>query len=78
MFYWQASKRSDQKLQGRNDGNVKVILSSTIIPIAQHSITTRQIQAGDYVVVRIDNANSQTLQGVPLYHSSITEHLLSE
>lgn len=73
-----ASKRSDQKLQGRNDGNVKVILPSAIIPIAQNSIATRQIQTGDYIIVQIDNANSQTLQGVPLYHSSITEHLLSE
>ncbi|XP_071561360.1 CDK5RAP1-like protein [Temnothorax nylanderi] len=72
------SKRSDQKLQGRNDGNVIVILPSAAIPIAQHSITTRQIQAGDYVVVRIDNANSLTLQAVPLYHSSITEYLLSK
>ncbi|XP_012524046.2 CDK5RAP1-like protein [Monomorium pharaonis] len=72
------SKRSDQKLQSRNDGNVRVILPSAAIPIAQHSITTRRIQAGDYVVVRIDNANSQSLQGIPLYHSSITEHLLNK
>jgi len=71
------SKRSDQKLQSRNDGNVKVILPSAAIPI-QHSVTTREIRIGDYVVVRIDNANSQTLQGVPLYHSSITEYSLNQ
>lgn len=78
VFYWQVSKKSDQKLQGRNDGNVRVILPPAVIPIAQNSVTTRQIQAGDYVVVQIDKANSQTLQGVPLYHSSITEHSLSK
>lgn len=72
------SKRSNEKLQGRNDGNVKVIIPSMAIPIAQHSITTRKIQAGDYVVVQIDNANSQTLQGIPLYHSSITEQSLNK
>lgn len=72
------SKRSDQKLRGRNDGNVRVILPSAPIPIAEHSVTTREIQVGDYIVVRIDNANSQTLQGVPLYHTSIAEHSLNK
>jgi len=72
------SKRSNQKLQSRNDGNVKVILPSAAVPIVQHSITTKEIQIGDYVVVRIDNANSQTLQGIPLYHSSVTEHSLNQ
>ncbi|KAL6260100.1 hypothetical protein P5V15_007639 [Pogonomyrmex californicus] len=72
-----ASKRTDQKLQGRNDGNVRVILPSTIIPINQHSTATKEIQAGDYIVVRIDDANSQTLRGTPLYHSSITDYSLN-
>ncbi|XP_011633810.1 CDK5RAP1-like protein [Pogonomyrmex barbatus] len=72
-----ASKRTDQKLQGRNDGNIRVILPSTIIPINQHSTVTKEIQAGDYIVVRIDDANSQTLRGTPLYHSSITDYSLN-
>ncbi|XP_011875974.1 PREDICTED: CDK5RAP1-like protein isoform X2 [Vollenhovia emeryi] len=73
-----ASRRSDKKFQARNDGNTKVLLPSTVIPVARHSNATREIQTGDYVIVQIVNANSQTLQAVPLYHSSITEHLSSK
>lgn len=29
---------------------------------------------GDYVVVQINNASSQVLKGIPLYHSSITQY----
>lgn len=70
------SKRCNENLQGRNDGNVRVILPSTVTRINRHSATTRKIQPGDYVVVQIDNANSQTLQGIPLYCSSINEYSL--
>jgi len=73
----QMSKRSDENLQARNDGNVRVILPFVPVPINQHSDTTRKMQAGDYVVVRIDDANTQTLMGIPLYHSSITEYSLN-
>nr|XP_012227117.1 PREDICTED: CDK5RAP1-like protein [Linepithema humile] len=73
-----SSRRCDEKLQGRNDGNMRVILSSMVVPINQHSATTRQVQAGDYVVVRVDDANSQTLQGTPLCHSSIIEYSSNE
>lgn len=65
-------------LQGRNDGNVRVILPSTNIPINRHSGATRDIKAGDYVVVQINDANSQSLQGTPLYHSSIAEYSLEQ
>lgn len=70
------SKRCNENLQGRNDGNVRVILPSTVTRINRHSATTRKIQPGDYVVVQIDNANSQTLKGIPLYCSSINEYSL--
>ncbi|KAH0947657.1 hypothetical protein HN011_010951 [Eciton burchellii] len=68
------SKRTDENVQARNDGNVRVILPFVPVPINQHSDVTREMQAGDYVVVRIDDANTQTLIGIPLYHSSITEY----
>ncbi|KAL0104775.1 hypothetical protein PUN28_016425 [Cardiocondyla obscurior] len=72
------SKRSNHNLQSRNDGNIKVVLPSATVPIAQHSTATRQIQIGDYVVVQIINANFLTLRGIPLYHSSIAEHSLNK
>ncbi|XP_011255399.1 CDK5RAP1-like protein [Camponotus floridanus] len=72
------SKRRSEYLQGRNDGNVRVILLSTVTRINRHSATTRQIQPGDYIVARIDNANSQTLRGIPLYCSSIIDHSLDK
>lgn len=72
------SKKRSEYLQGRNDGNVRVILLSTVTRINRHSTTTRKIQTGDYIVVRIDNANSQTLRGTPLYCSSIIDHSLDK
>lgn len=69
-----ASKRTDENLQAKNDGNVRVILPSMEAPLDRHSDTTREIQPGDYVVARIDDANNQTLRATPLYHSSITRH----
>ncbi|CAK9816191.1 CDK5RAP1-like protein [Anthophora quadrimaculata] len=68
------SKRSNESLQGRNDGNTRVIIPSMPIPIEKCSNETRQIKSGDYVVVEIQDATSQSLRGTPLYHSSIREH----
>lgn len=47
------------------------------IPIGKHSRDEKPIKVGDYVVVKIENANSHTLMGKPLYHSSITEYASS-
>lgn len=74
IFSGQISKKSKENLQGRNDGNIRVIVPHVDIPIKQNSNTTRMAQAGDYVLVRIENSNSQVLQGIALYHSSITEY----
>ncbi|XP_011145175.1 CDK5RAP1-like protein [Harpegnathos saltator] len=68
------SRRTDRNLQGRNDGNVRILLPPAVIPVNRHSDSTREMRAGDYVVVQIDNANSQSLRAVPLYHSSISEY----
>lgn len=66
---FQPSKRSDQELFGRNDANIKVIVPSIEIPVAQGSnIITKGIKAGDLVMVKITNSNSQVLKGEPLYH----------
>ncbi|XP_003695241.2 CDK5RAP1-like protein [Apis florea] len=71
------SKRSHDSFQTKNDGNTRVIIPSMSIPIGKHSRDEKPIKVGDYVVVKIENANSHTLMGKPLYHSSITEYASS-
>ncbi|XP_076754805.1 CDK5RAP1-like protein [Xylocopa sonorina] len=71
------SKRSNDVLQARNDGNTRVLIPTMSIPIGKYSNEKRSIKNGDYVVVEIQDANSNSLKGVPLYHSSITEHASS-
>ncbi|KAL7289620.1 hypothetical protein TKK_0016475 [Trichogramma kaykai] len=65
------SKKGSHDLQGRNDGNIKVIIPNTSIPECKDSPSYRPIKNGDYVVVNINYANSQILKGIPMYHSSI-------
>ncbi|KAK2577475.1 hypothetical protein KPH14_003575 [Odynerus spinipes] len=67
------SRKCDEKLQGRNDNNVRVLLPCASVPINEYSTTVRKIEAGDYVVVKICKSNSLTLTGDPLYHSSISD-----
>ncbi|KAG9353319.1 hypothetical protein JZ751_017896 [Albula glossodonta] len=57
------SKRSAQDLCGRNDGNLKVIF-----PITH----TFSIRPGDYVLVKITSASSQSLRGHALCPSSLS------
>ncbi|XP_015606325.1 CDK5RAP1-like protein [Cephus cinctus] len=71
------SKRGNN-FQGRNDGNTKVIIPNGAIPENCHSVNSKSIMPGDYVVVQICNANSQLLTGIPLYHSSISEFTISD
>ncbi|CAI9738367.1 mitochondrial tRNA methylthiotransferase CDK5RAP1-like [Octopus vulgaris] len=65
------SKRSQLDLAGRNDGNTKVIVPQTKIPISEEAEPTRTIEVGDYIVVRITGASSQVLKGEPLYHTTL-------
>ncbi|XP_076162048.1 CDK5RAP1-like protein isoform X2 [Ptiloglossa arizonensis] len=67
------SKRSNEYFQGKNDGDIRVLIPTIGIPTDKYSDVKKPIQSGDYVVVEICNANMCTLTGVPLYHSSITE-----
>lgn len=71
------SKRSDEKFQTRNDGNTRVLIPSMTISTGKYSDDSRAIKIGDYVVVKIEDANSNSLMATPLYHSSITEYAFS-
>ncbi|XP_066558660.1 mitochondrial tRNA methylthiotransferase CDK5RAP1 [Amia ocellicauda] len=66
------SKRSAADLCGRNDGNVKVIFPRQDIPSAPCSPSTTAIRAGEYVLVEITAASSQSLRGVPLCHATVS------
>lgn len=66
------SKRSSSYLAGRNDANIKVIFPDDEIPDRDCSIVS-QMKPGDYIVVQINDASSQVLKGIPLYHTKLTE-----
>lgn len=66
------SKRSEDYLAGRNDGNIKVILPQTEIPVAENCTSRKFMKPGDYVSVKITDCNSQVLKGVPLHHTSLS------
>uniref|UniRef100_A0A6Q2Z0F4 CDK5 regulatory subunit associated protein 1 n=1 Tax=Esox lucius TaxID=8010 RepID=A0A6Q2Z0F4_ESOLU len=74
------SKRSDQDLYGRNDGNVKVIFPrregsghNTDMPT---DADAAPINPGDYVLVKITSANSQSLRGHALCHTSLRDRAI--
>lgn len=70
--HFQTSKRSDRDLYGRNDANIKVIIPSVEIPASfAEGSPTKEIQAGDLVMVRVTESNSQILKGQPLYHCDV-------
>lgn len=65
---------------GRNDANIKVIVPVDE-PIAENFTATssrntllRKILPGDFIVAQITESNSQVLKGLPLYHTTITQH----
>lgn len=63
-----ASKRApDSEVAGRNDYNTRVIFSK------QLADNKETVQVGDYVVVRIDSATSQSLKGTPLKRTTLKE-----
>ncbi|KAK3512680.1 hypothetical protein QTP70_022639 [Hemibagrus guttatus] len=65
------SKRSPEDLCGRNDGNVKVIFPRKDLPSDPTGTNTAPVKAGDYVLVKITSANSQSLRGHALSHTSL-------
>ncbi|XP_030633498.1 mitochondrial tRNA methylthiotransferase CDK5RAP1 [Chanos chanos] len=72
------SKRSAQELSGRNDGNVKVIFPRENIPVQPTQTRTAPVVPGDYVLVKITAANSQSLRGHALCHSSLSDTRIGE
>lgn len=65
------SKRSPEDLCGRNDGNVKVIFPKKDLPSDPTGANTAPVKAGDYVLVKITSANSQSQRGHALSHTSL-------
>ncbi|XP_028854521.1 mitochondrial tRNA methylthiotransferase CDK5RAP1 isoform X2 [Denticeps clupeoides] len=72
------SKRSGQELRGRNDGNVKVIFPKQEVPVQTSDKRTAPIKPGDYVLVKITSASSQSLRGLALRHTTLRNTHLSE
>ncbi|XP_062250877.1 CDK5 regulatory subunit-associated protein 1 [Platichthys flesus] len=65
------SKRSVEDLCGRTEGNVKVIFPKEDVAAQAAESTTAPINAGDYVLVKISSASSQSLKGRALSGSSL-------
>nr|XP_013805831.1 PREDICTED: CDK5 regulatory subunit-associated protein 1 [Apteryx mantelli mantelli] len=66
------SKRSASELCGRNDGNIKVIFPDAEIEDAADCKALVRAQPGDYVLVKVTSASSQTLKGVPLCRTTLS------
>ncbi|XP_054247864.1 mitochondrial tRNA methylthiotransferase CDK5RAP1 [Indicator indicator] len=60
------SKRSASELCGRNDANIKVIFPAAQLEEDAGSRALFRPQPGDYVLVKVTSASSQTLRGVLL------------
>ncbi|XP_047203027.1 CDK5 regulatory subunit-associated protein 1 isoform X2 [Girardinichthys multiradiatus] len=65
------SKRSADDLCGRTDGNMKVIFPKEDVAVQASASNTVPVCAGDYVLVKILSASSQSLRGRALTHSSL-------
>ncbi|KAM8757442.1 mitochondrial tRNA methylthiotransferase CDK5RAP1 [Acanthopagrus schlegelii] len=65
------SKRSAQDLCGRTDGNIKVIFPKEDVSAQPAESNSAPVNAGDYVLVKVLSANSQSLRGHAISHSSL-------
>ncbi|XP_042743393.1 mitochondrial tRNA methylthiotransferase CDK5RAP1 [Lagopus leucura] len=66
------SKRSASELCGRNDGNIKVIFPDAHTEDAGGCKALVRAQPGDYVLVKVTSASSQTLKGVLLCRTTLS------
>ncbi|XP_063206303.1 mitochondrial tRNA methylthiotransferase CDK5RAP1 isoform X2 [Chroicocephalus ridibundus] len=71
------SKRSPSELCGRNDGNIKVIFRDAETEDAAGCKAPVRAQPGDYVVVKVTSASSQTLKGVLLCRTTLSRSAAS-
>ncbi|XP_054429859.1 mitochondrial tRNA methylthiotransferase CDK5RAP1 isoform X2 [Pteronotus mesoamericanus] len=67
------SKRSATDLYGRNDGNLKVIFPDVEMEDVTNSGLRVRAQPGDYVLVKITSASSQTLRGHLLCRTTLKD-----
>nr|XP_056700547.1 mitochondrial tRNA methylthiotransferase CDK5RAP1 [Euleptes europaea] len=67
------SRRSPLDLCGRNDGNIKVIFPDVEMDDGSGLGSTVKAKPGDYVLVKISSASSQTLKGLPLHRTTLRE-----
>ncbi|XP_076609274.1 mitochondrial tRNA methylthiotransferase CDK5RAP1 [Chaetodon auriga] len=67
------SKRSAKDMCGRTDGNIKVIFPKEDVAAQPAKSDSAPVNAGDYVLVKILSANSQSLRGRALRHSSLRD-----
>uniref|UniRef100_A0A8C9BFR7 CDK5 regulatory subunit associated protein 1 n=1 Tax=Phocoena sinus TaxID=42100 RepID=A0A8C9BFR7_PHOSS len=67
------SKRSATDLYGRNDGNLKVIFPDVAMEDVTNPGLRVQAQPGDYVLVKITSASSQTLKGHVLCRTTLKD-----
>lgn len=67
------SKRSATDLCGRNDGNLKVIFPDVEMEDVTNSGLRVRAQPGDYVLVMITSASSQTLKGHVLCRTTLKD-----
>uniref|UniRef100_A0A8C6RCC4 CDK5 regulatory subunit associated protein 1 n=1 Tax=Nannospalax galili TaxID=1026970 RepID=A0A8C6RCC4_NANGA len=65
------SKRSSTDLCGRNDGNLKVIFPDAEVEDVANPGFKVRAQPGDYVLVKITSASSQTLKGQVLCRTTL-------
>ncbi|XP_017739594.1 PREDICTED: CDK5 regulatory subunit-associated protein 1 isoform X3 [Rhinopithecus bieti] len=69
----QLSKRSATDLCGRNDGNLKVIFPDADMEDVNNPGLRVRAQPGDYVLVKITSASSQTLRGHVLCRTTLKD-----
>ncbi|KAL8179868.1 UNVERIFIED_CONTAM: CDK5 regulatory subunit associated protein 1 [Gekko kuhli] len=67
------SRRSPLDLCGRNDGNIKVIFPDVEMGGGSGLGPAAKAKPGDYVLVEISAASSQTLRGIPLRRTTLRE-----
>ncbi|XP_011527159.1 mitochondrial tRNA methylthiotransferase CDK5RAP1 isoform X2 [Homo sapiens] len=67
------SKRSATDLCGRNDGNLKVIFPDAEMEDVNNPGLRVRAQPGDYVLVKITSASSQTLRGHVLCRTTLRD-----